>query len=60
MRITDEMIKQAQSVDLVDYLTSIGYTLQKAGNCYKLKLPQKFPGDLSSLSVFSDRKGWKR
>lgn len=60
MRITDEMIKQAQSVDLVDYLTSIGYTVQKTGNCYKLKLPQKFPGDLSSLSVFSDRKGWKR
>lgn len=60
MKISEEMLNRAKAVDMVSYLSSIGYTLQKAGNCYKLKLAQRFSGDLSSLTIFPDGKGWKR
>lgn len=60
MKITDDMLRRAQGVDMVDYLTSKGYSLIHAGGSYKIKVAQKHAGDLSSLSVFSDRKGWKR
>lgn len=60
MKIREDMLSRAKAVDMVSYLSSLGYTLQKAGNCYKLKITQKFSGDLSSLTIFPDRKGWKR
>lgn len=60
MKITDDMLHQAQAVDMVSYLESRGYTLYQTGSSYKIKVNQKHAGDLSSLSVFSDRKGWKR
>ncbi|MBR3043988.1 MAG: DUF3991 and TOPRIM domain-containing protein [Oscillospiraceae bacterium] len=60
MKITDDMLHRAQGIDLVDYLTSQGYSLFHAGSSFKIKVDQKHPGDLSSLSVFSDRRGWKR
>ena len=60
LKISEDMLNRAKAVDLVSYLSSIGYTLQKAGNCYKLKISHKFSGDLSSLTIFPDGKGWKR
>lgn len=60
LKISEDMLNRAKAVDLVSYLSSIGYTLQKAGNCYKLKIAQRFSGDLSSLTIFPDGKGWKR
>lgn len=60
MQVSKEQIEQAKSVDLVDYLTSKGYEVDKTGNGYKIKVKNKFPGDLSSLSIFENRRGWKR
>lgn len=60
MKITDDMLRQAQAIDMVSYLESRGYTLHQTGSSYKIKVTDKHTGDLSSLSVFSDRKGWKR
>lgn len=60
MQVTKEQVEQAKSVDLVDYLMSRGYEINKTGNGYKIKVKDKFPGDLSSLSVFENRRGWKR
>lgn len=60
MKITDDMLHQAQAVDMVSYLESKGYTLHQTGSSYKIQITDKHTGDLSSLSVFSDRKGWKR
>ena len=60
MQVTKEQVEQAKSVDLVDYLMSRGYEINKTGNGYKIKVKDKFLGDLSSLSVFENRRGWKR
>lgn len=60
MKISDDMLQRAKAVDLVDYLQSLGYTMFCTGGSYKIKVTKRFHGDLSSLSVFSDRKGWKR
>ena len=60
MQITKEQKAAANQVDLVDYLISKGYQLEKKGNSYKIKIHKKFPGDMSSLSIFDNRKGWKR
>lgn len=60
MQVTKEQKEAANQVDLVDYLTIKGYQLEKKGNSYKIKVRNKFPGDLSSLSIFENRRGWKR
>lgn len=60
MQVTKEQIEQAKSVDLVDYLMNKGYKVGKTGNGYKIKVRDKFSGDLSSLSIFENRRGWKR
>lgn len=61
MHVTREQKEDASRVDLVDYLTSKGYEMIKRGSSYKINLHgQKYPGDMSSLSVFENRKGWKR
>lgn len=60
MQVTKEQVEQAKNVDLVDYLMSKGYEVGKTGNGYKIKVRNKFPGDLSSLSIFENRHGWKR
>lgn len=62
MQVTKEQKDLANQVDLVDYLSSKGYTMVKLGSSYKIKVPksEKRSGDLSSLSVFENRRGWKR
>lgn len=60
MRITDEQKQAAHEVDLVSYLESKGYEFNHRGTSYKLKIAKPFPGDMSSVSIFNDRKGWKR
>lgn len=60
MRITDEQKQAAHEVDLVSYLESKGYEFNHRGTSYKLKIAKPFPGDMSSVSIFDDRKGWKR
>lgn len=60
MQVTKEQIESANKIDLVDYLTNKGYQLEKKGSSYKIKIRQKFSGDMSSLSVFENRRGWKR
>lgn len=60
MQVTKEQKEAANQADLVDYLTSKGYQLEKKGNGYKIKVRKKFSGDLSSLSIFENRRGWKR
>ncbi len=61
MHITDEQKQLANQSDLVAYLESRGYGMVKCGSSYKINLHgRKFAGDMSSLSVFEDRKGWKR
>lgn len=60
MHITDEQKQAAHEVDLVSYLESKGYRFNHRGTSYKLRLTHTFPGDMSSVSIFDDRKGWKR
>ena len=60
MHITDEQKKAANQVDLVSYLESKGYVFTKLGSSYKIKIRKKYPGDMSSLSIFENRRGWKR
>lgn len=60
MHITDEQKQTANQVDLVSYLESRGYEMVKRGSSYKLKIPKPFPGDMSSVSIFENRRGWKR
>ena len=60
MRITDEQKQAAHEVDLVSYLESKGYEFNHRGTSYKLKIAKPFSGDMSSVSIFDDRKGWKR
>lgn len=62
MQVTKEQKALANQVDLVDYLSSKGYTMVKLGSSYKIKVPksEKRSGDMSSLSVFENRRGWKR
>lgn len=60
MHITDEQKQAAHEVDLVSYLESKGYEFNHRGTSYKLKIANPFPGDMSSVSIFEDRKGWKR
>lgn len=60
MQVTKEQKKAANQTDLVDYLTSKGYQLEKKGNSYKIKIHQRYSGDMSSLSIFDNRRGWKR
>lgn len=60
MKITEEQKKAASDTDLVYYLESKGYEFKKTGHGYKLKLQTLYPGDMSSLSIFDNRKGWKR
>ena len=60
MRITDEQKQAAHDVDLVSYLESKGYEFNHRGTSYKLKIAKPFSGDMSSVSIFDDRKGWKR
>lgn len=60
MHITREQKEAANQTDLVDYLSKKGYELKKMGTCYKIKIRRKFPGDMSSLSIFENRRGWKR
>ena len=59
-KITDEMKQRCRNIDLVDYLESRGMKVKKTGDTYKLEISRKYPGDLSSLSIYPDRKGWKR
>lgn len=60
MHITKEQKELANQVDLVDYLSSKGYEFKRFGSCYKLKIREKGAGDMSSLSIFENRRGWKR
>ena len=61
MHVTSEQKEEASKIDLVDYLMSKGYEIVKRGNSYKINLHgRKYPGDMSSLSVFDNRRGWKR
>ena len=61
MHITPEQKQLANQTDLVSYLESRGYEMVKRGSSYKINLHgRKFAGDMSSLSVFENRKGWKR
>ena len=60
MRITDEQKQAAHEVDLVSYLESKGYEFNHRGTSYKIKISKPYSGDMSSLSIFDDRKGWKR
>lgn len=60
MKITEEQKKAANETDLVSYLESKGFEFQKTGHGYKPKIRQTFSGDMSSLSIFENRKGWKR
>ncbi|MDO5558374.1 MAG: DUF3991 and TOPRIM domain-containing protein [Oscillospiraceae bacterium] len=60
VHLSESTIKQASNTDLVDYLSSCGYEVVKRGNSYKLNIKNRFPGDMSSLSVYANRKGWKR
>lgn len=59
-KITEEEKEKIKRIDLVDYLENRGVPIQRTGSTYKLRLSKEYPGDLSSLSIFSDRKGWKR
>ena len=58
--ITAEQKQAAHEVDLVSYLESKGYELNHRGNSYKIKISKPYSGDMSSLSIFDDRRGWKR
>ncbi len=60
MKITDEQKKAANSTDLVSYLESKGYQFKKVGTSYKPIVRSPYSGDMSSLSIFENRKGWKR
>jgi len=60
IHITPEQKERANQVDLVDYLRSKGYEFFRMGNSYKMKIKKPFPGDMSSVSIFENRKGWKR
>ena len=60
MHITNEQKEAANQIDLVSYLEARGYTFYKAGTSYKIKIRNKAPGDMSSLSIFENRRGWKR
>lgn len=57
MRITDEQKQAAHDVDLVSYLESKGYEFNHRGSSYKLRIKNPYPGDMSSVSIFDDRKG---
>lgn len=59
-KITDEMKQRCKNIDLVDYLENRGMKVKKTGDTYKLEIARKYPGDLSSLSIYPDRSGWKR
>ena len=60
MHVTKEMQEKSRNVDLVSYLEARGLEVKHCGASYKLRIDRKYPGDLSSLSIFADRKGWKR
>lgn len=60
MHVTNEQRKIASETDLVDYLISKGFEIEQYGTSYKIKVRQKHAGDMSSVSIFSNRKGWKR
>ena len=58
--MSEFVLKEDVSIDLVDYLISRGFTVVKSGNSYKVKASVHRSGDLSSLSVFPNRQSWKR
>lgn len=60
MHITDEQKKAANNTDLVSYLESKGFQFKKVGTSYKPIVRSPYSGDMSSLSIFENRKGWKR
>ena len=60
MHVTKEMQEKSRNVDLVSYLEARGLEVKHCGASYKLRIDRKYPGDLSSLSIFADRQGWKR
>ena len=60
MKITDEQKQAANSTDLVSYLESKGFQFKKVGTSYKPVVRSPYSGDMSSLSIFENRKGWKR
>lgn len=60
MHISNEQKQAANQADLVGYLESRGYQFIKRGTSYKLKISNPFPGDMSSVSIFENRRGWKR
>lgn len=60
MHVTSEQTKRAREVDLVNYLISKGFEIERCGTSYKVKVRQKHAGDMSSISIFPNRKGWKR
>lgn len=60
IHITKEQKELANQTDLVNYLESKGYAMIKRGSSYKIKIPKPFPGDMSSVSIFENRRGWKR
>lgn len=59
-KITEEMKQRCKNIDLIDYLESRGMKIKKTGSTYKIDIAHKYPGDLSSLSIYPDRNGWKR
>lgn len=56
------ILKNGVNIDLVDYLIYKGFQVVKSGQSYKIKVQksQEHSGDLSSLSIFSNRQAWKR
>jgi len=58
--LDERQIEQAKNINIHDYLSSKGYIIENKGNSYKLKISNPYPGDLSSLSIFSNKKSWKR
>ena len=54
------ILENSKNVDLVDYLTAKGYKIVRSGNSYRVVVKNHDVNDLSSLSIFSNRRSWKR
>lgn len=58
--ILDYISKNIDNIDLVDYLIMKGYKVVRSGNSYRIVVKSHSLNDLSSLSIFSNRRSWKR
>ena len=58
--ILDYVSKNIGNIDLVDYLIMKGYKVVRSGNSYRIVVKSPSLNDLSSLSIFSNRRSWKR